>query len=172
MSATLVPTSSCLEAQRATLEPVPWRDLHAVPPAELRAYIESLEAACLERPESAALRVCLGLAHAVNLDVYKSMDALEAAIEMDPTSFWAQLKYAELHLRLRALIVAERETEKALDLAQNAWQLAVARRQLQTARALNRASTRNVTFDRPLIAPSLVLAGMLALTVVGMTWKW
>ena len=43
------------------------------------------------------------MAHAVNYDVYKSMDALEDARTVDPENFWAQLKYAELHYRLRAL---------------------------------------------------------------------
>jgi hypothetical protein len=171
MSATMFHTSAALDAQRASIPPVPWRDLHEVPAGELRDYIKALEAACLERPGSADLRTCLGLAHAVNLDVYKSMDALEEAIRIEPTHFWAQLKYGELQLRLRALVAAERETAKAVHLAGNAWQLAVARRQLQTIRSLARHSTRNVVFDRPLLTPTLVLAGMLALTFVGMTWR-
>ena len=70
---------------------------------ELAVYIRTLELACLEQPQSADLRTCLGMAHAVNYDVYKSMDALEAATRVDPTHFWAQLKYAELQYRLRAL---------------------------------------------------------------------
>ena len=53
------------------------------------------------------------MAHAVNYDVYKSMDALEDARAVDPDNFWAQLKYAELHYRLRALNRAEEETRKA-----------------------------------------------------------
>ena len=57
------------------------------------------------------------MAYAVNYDVYKSMDALELAVSIDPTHFWAQLKYGELQYRLRALLVAEKETAKALDLA-------------------------------------------------------
>jgi hypothetical protein len=171
MSATLLHASAALEAQRASLPPVPWRDLQAVPAGELKEYIQALEAACLDQPQSADLRTCLGLAHAVNLDVYKSMDALEDAIRIEPTHFWAQLKYGELQLRLRALVAAERETAKAVHLARNAWQLAVARQQLRTIRAMARASTRNVVFDRPLLTPSLVLVGMIALTFVGMTWR-
>jgi hypothetical protein len=37
------------------------------------------------------------------------MDALEAAVALDPGNFWAQLKYSELHYRLRALNKAEDE---------------------------------------------------------------
>ncbi len=50
------------------------------------------------------MRTCLGMAYAMNYDVYKSMDALEDAVELDPQHFFAQLKYAELHYRLRALV--------------------------------------------------------------------
>src|SRR5215813_12389829 len=126
MSAELVKTSPQLRARLQAIPPVPWRDPHAVSPEELRGYIQTLEAACLENPQSADLRTCLGMAHAVNYDVYRSMDALEAARRLDPTHFWAQLKYAELQYRLRALPLAEEEAKKAMDLAQNGWHLALA----------------------------------------------
>ena len=170
MSAELVRTSAKLQAQLQSIPPVPWRDPHTVPSAELQAYIQTLEAACLENPRSADLRTCLGMAYAVNYDVYKSMDALEAATSIDPTHFWAQLKFAELQYRLRALNLAEAESMKALELAQNTWQLSLARKQLQEIRSLNRASTRNVTWDKPLTIPALVLVAMVMLTIAAMTW--
>jgi cytochrome c-type biogenesis protein CcmH/NrfG len=170
MSAELVKTSPRLQAQLQAIPPVPWRDLQSVPAGELRRYIETLEAACLENPASADLRTCLGLAYAVNYDVYKSLDALETATKLDPAHFWAQLKYAELHYRLRALPRAEQEAARALDLAQNGWHLALARKQLQEIRALNRVSTRNITLDKPLMLPALVLSGMVTLVFIGMTW--
>ena len=170
MSAELVKTSVKLQAQLQSIPPVPWRDPQSVSPEDIRGYIQTLEAACLESPQSADLRTCLGMAHAVNYDVYKSMDALEAATTLDPTHFWAQLKFAELQYRLRALVLAEKETLKAVDLAQNTWQLSLARRQLQEIRALNRASTRNVTWDKPLTIPALVLSAMVVLMFVVMTW--
>ena len=64
--------------------PVPWRDPHTVPQGELTSYIRALEQACLDHPASADLRTVLAMAHAVNYDVYKSMDALEAATAIDP----------------------------------------------------------------------------------------
>ena len=84
------------------------------------------------------------MAHAVNYDVYKSMDALEDARTIDPDNFWAQLKYAELHYRLRALNRAEEETRRAADLATNPFQLAMARQQMKEIRALQHTSVRNV----------------------------
>src|SRR5258708_4000647 len=134
----------------AALPPVPWRDPHPVSPHELTAYIQNLEEACLATPQSADLRTCLGMAHAVNYDVYKSMDALEEACAVDPENFWAQLKYAELHYRLRALNRAEQETRRAMDLASNPVQLALARKQMQEIRTLKHSCIRNVEWNKPL----------------------
>jgi cytochrome c-type biogenesis protein CcmH/NrfG len=155
----------------AALPPVPWRDPHSVSPHELTAYIQKLEEACLANPQSADLRTCLGMAHAVNFDVYKSMDALEEACAVDPENFWAQLKYAELHYRLRALNRAEQETRRAADLATNAFQLALARKQLQDIRTLKHGCVRNVEWTKPLTVPAVVLSAMLALMFVAMMWK-
>ena len=54
---------------------VPWRDPHTVSPAELSRHIQRLEQACLDNPRSADLRTCLGMAYAVNYEVYKSIGA-------------------------------------------------------------------------------------------------
>ena len=158
-------------ASQPSLPAIPWRDAHTVSSAELKDYIQKLEQACLDNPRSADLRTCLGMAHAVNYDVYKSMDALEAATSIDPEHFWAQLKYAELHYRLRALPRAEEETIKAANLAQNAWQLSVARKQLQEIRKLKHESVRNVDWNKPLTVPALVFSAMIVVLFVAMTWK-
>jgi hypothetical protein len=153
-----------------SLPPVPWRDPHSVPPEALSQYIQRLEQACLDRPHSADLRTCLGMAYAMNFDVYKSMDALEAARAIDSSHFWAQMKYAELHYRLRTLRRAEEETLKAIELAENVWQLGVARRQLQEVRRLSRDSARNVHWTKPLTTPALILSAMIVLLFVVMMW--
>lgn len=157
-------------APRPSLPPVPWRDPHTVKPDELSAYIDRLEQACLENPRSADLRTCLGMAHAMNFDVYKSMDALEEARVLDTTNFWAQMKYAELHYRLRTLVRAEEETLKAIELAENPWQLGIARRQLQEIRRLTREGARHVNWTKPLAPPAIVLSLMLIVTFVVMLW--
>jgi hypothetical protein len=150
---------------------LPWRDPHTVPPGELLAHIARLEQACLDSPRSADLRTCLGMAYAVNYDVYKSMDALAAAVALEPTHFWAQLKFAELHYRLRALPFAEEETLKAVQLARNPWELNVAREQLREIRNLLHHSTRNVAWTKPLTMPIVVLSVMVALAFAGMVWR-
>ncbi|MEP7307087.1 MAG: hypothetical protein ABJA98_16365 [Acidobacteriota bacterium] len=172
MSAELVKPTAAIQARLQSIPPVPWHDPQSVAPEALAGYIQTLEAACLENPRSADLRTCLGIAYAVNYDVYKSMDALELAVSLDPTHFWAQLKYGELQYRLRALMVAEKETAKALALAENGWQFALARKQLQEIRSMSRDSIRNVAWTKPLTMPALTLVAMMVLTFVGMSWKW
>jgi hypothetical protein len=100
------------------------------------------------------------MAYAMNYDVYKSMDALEAAVLLDGTHFFAQMKYAELFYRLRALPRAEEETLKAVNLAQNGWELSIAKRQLQEIRRLIREGTQKPEWNKPLKTPALVLLGM------------
>jgi hypothetical protein len=160
-----------LEPRGDALPPVPWRDPYSVSPGDLAAYIKQLEAACLANPQSADLRTCLGMAHAVNYDVYKSMDALEDARAVDPENFWAQLKYAELHYRLRALNRAEEETRRAADLAANPYQLMLARKQMKDIRELKHSCIRNVEWTRPLLVPTLALAGMMVAVFAVMMWK-
>jgi hypothetical protein len=111
------------------------------------------------------------MAHAVNYDVYKSMDALEEARAIDPDNFWAQLKYAELHYRLRALNRAEAETRRAAELAVNPFQLAIARKQMKDIRELQHSSVRNVEWTKSLVMPTLVLSAMLGLIFVVMIWR-
>jgi hypothetical protein len=152
--------------------PVPWRDPHTVSPAELKEYIEFLEKACEEHPRSADVRTCLGVAYAMNYEVYKSMDALEAAVGLDETHFFAQMKYSELLYRLRALERAEEETVKAVKLAGNGWELSLARKQLQDIRQKRREGTQKPTWDKPLKMPALALLGLIiVLSFVVVIWK-
>jgi hypothetical protein len=153
------------------LPPVPWRDPHTVSPEDLAGYIQHLERACAENPHSADLRTCLGMAHAMNYDVYRSMDALEAAVNLEPANFWAQVKYAELHYRLRALVVAERETLKAIDLASNAWELSLARKMLQEIRTLARSGTQKPEWTKPLTQPVLALVGMMVILTLMVVFR-
>jgi hypothetical protein len=139
---------------------LPWRDPHTVSPEKLAEIIRSLEDASLQNPHSASVRTCLGMAHAMNYDVYKSMDALEAAVQLEPDHFFAQLKYAELHYRIRALVKAEQETLKALDLATNGWELSIARNQLREIRKLMREGTQKPEWTKPLARPALYLVAM------------
>lgn len=149
------------ELERVPL--VPWKDPSTVSPAELAGYITMLERAVEANPESADLRTCLGMAYAMNYEVYKSMDSLETAVNLAPKHFFAQLKYAELYYRLRALERAEEETVKAVDLSANAWELGVSRRLLLEIRRLRREGTQKPAWTKGLASPAVALAGMFIL---------
>lgn len=150
---------------------LPWRDPHTVSPEKLVDYIRTLENACFDNPSSAGLRTCLGMAYAMNYDVYKSMDALEAAIQLEPDHFFAQLKYAELHFRLRALVRAEQEALKALDLASTAWEFSTARVLLQEIRKLAREGTQKPEWTKPLTNPAFCLLAMIAVLCFAVYFK-
>ena len=145
------------------LPAIPWRDPHLVSPQQLAEYIGALEHACEKSPRNADLRTCLGIAHAMNYDAYKSMDALELARELDSSSFWAQFKYAELHYRLRILLIAEQETIRAIDLAGSIMELQTARNQLTAIRALKNNGVVRPTWAKSLVAPAV---GLLLMTTV------
>jgi len=150
--------------------PVPWRDPHTVSPAQLKEYIGFLEKACAEHPDSADLHTCLGMAYAMNYQAEKSMDTLEAAVQLDETHFFAQLKYSELLYRLRALPRAEQETLKAVNLAGNPWELSLARKQLQEIRRLIREGTQKPEWNKTLRKPSLALMIMMIVFTLGMVF--
>jgi hypothetical protein len=103
------------------------------------------------------------MAYAMNFEAYKSMDALEAAVTLEPHNFYAQLKYSELLYRLRALPRAEEDTLKALELAGSAWEISLARKQLLEIRRLIREGTQKPAWTKPLTMPVAVLALVLIL---------
>jgi hypothetical protein len=170
MAAELVVASGALAPRPAQEYPaVPWRDPQTVSRLDLAQYISDLERRCQETPNSPVLWTCLGMAHAVNYDVVKSDSALETATEVDPTNFWAWLKYGELHYRLRTLDRAEAETLKAVDLAENPFQLSMARKQLKEIRAMNPQRVRR---DVPAwaLGRALFLTGLAICAVMVMLW--
>ena len=147
-------------AEPARIPAIPWRDPQSVSKEELAIHIHSLERACRDNPQSADLRTCLGMAYAMNYDVYKSMDVLERAVDLDGTHFFAQFKLSELYYRLRALPKAEEETLRAVHLARNGWELALARKQLQEIRRLIREGTQKPAWVKSLKMPALTFAAM------------
>jgi tetratricopeptide (TPR) repeat protein len=174
-------TTTILQPRPGTLVPgqrpnplpaIPWRDPHSVPPEKLAEFIAALQQACAENPDNADLHTCLGMAHAMNYDVYRSMDALEGARRIEPENFLAQFKYAELYYRLRALDKAEAETKLALELAGTNWELALARRQLTEIRRLRREGTQKPTWTKSLKVPAIgFVVLVMAISWFFMVWK-
>ena len=172
MTAELVPIEREVVVGAGSPAPLlPWRDPHAVPPEDLAAHIAALELACERNPKSVTLRTCLGMAHAMNFDIYKSMDALETAVRLDSGNFWARQKLAELWYRLRALNRAEEETLKAVELAGNWFELSTARRQLQEIRRLKREGAQKPEWTASLRVPAALLGGTAVIAVLAGFWK-
>lgn len=148
---------------------VPWLDPQEADKEELVSYIDALERTVKQYPDSPAAWTCLGVAHAVNYDVPKSMEALETATGVAPQNFWARLKYAELHYRLRALDRAEEETKKALQLAENPLQLALARKQLKEIRQIH--YRRVLTTAPSRVGQAVFVTGLLAFAVLAVFFR-
>ncbi len=148
------------------LPAIPWRDPHSVSPEKLAEVIASLKEACALSPKDADVRVCLGMAYAMNYEVYNSMDILEEARTLEPTNFLAQFKYAELNFRLRALARAEEETRRALELATNHWELAQARHQLSEIRRMLREGTMKPEWSKSFLIPVVCLGFIMGVVVV------
>jgi hypothetical protein len=74
----------------------------------------------------------------VDLQAQQAMEELRIAVELAPDSFVARLKYGELLMRLRICQRAAEETHKAAQLAANAAQSEMARRQAATIRTMLR----------------------------------
>lgn len=108
------------------------------------------------------------MAYAANSELYKSLDALELAVKLDDTDYYAQLKYGELLYRLRVLGPAEEETLKALELAADGHEFNAARRQLARVRRLRGNRAMPGDFAGPLRAPALMLLTVLAVV----TWTF
>jgi hypothetical protein len=163
---------SLIAVGAARLPALPWRDPQSVPPEKLAELIVSLKQACAREPQNAALRTCLGMAHAMNYDVYASMAALEAAIAIAPRDFLARLKYGELFYRLRVRNRAEKETLCALELACSRSELSLARKQLAQIRQLDKGGASRPEWTKSLRLPATALVALLfAVAFVYMFWK-
>jgi len=151
---------------------LPWRDPHSVPPEKLAEFIASLREACTKNPHNADLRTCLGIAYAMNYEVYPSMDALEEARRIEPDNFFAQLKYSELLFRLRVIDRAEEETLTALNLAGNNWEMSLARKQLSEIRRLKHKGMTRPRWTKSLKASAIAcLFLLLGISWMYMVWK-
>ncbi len=171
---TIEPRQAALAPHSGTscLPALPWRDPHSMPQEKLAEFIASLNEACIHNPQSVDLRTCLGIAYAMNYDVYRSMDALEEATRLDPQNFFAQLKYSELFYRLRVIDRAETETLRALELATNGWEMTLARRQLSEVRRLRRKGLTRPEWTKSLRSSVIVFLLLLAgVSFLYMVWK-
>ncbi|HUL49487.1 MAG TPA: hypothetical protein VLT79_05660 [Gemmatimonadales bacterium] len=111
-------------------------DPHLLEPAERKTLVDELRAAVESYPQVSDLRVLLGMALCVDLDVQQAIEELRTAVQLEPTSYIAQLKAGELWMRLRVMPKAEEHTRQARLLARNPAQAELARRQAAKLREM------------------------------------
>ena len=115
-----------------------FRDPRVLEPHERGNLIAQLRKAVDLAPYVAEVRVLLGMALCVDLQVQDALEELREAARVAPDSFIARLKFGELLMRLRICGQATEETHQAALLASNAAQSELARKQAATIRVMTR----------------------------------
>src|SRR6266496_2690847 len=113
------------------------------------ALIDQLRECVSRHPQVSELRVLLGIALCVNLDVHPAIEELKQSVKLSPNSFIAQLKLGELWMRLRVVDQAEEHTRLAALLAQNLAQADLARKQAATIRTMKREGIERGGYKSP-----------------------
>ena len=129
-------------------------DPRVLVPVERTELVEGLRESVAAYPEVADLRVLLGMALCVNLDVQEAMEELREGVRLAPNSYVAQLKMGELWMRLRVCKKAEEHTRRAALLAQNGAQVELARRQAAAIREMLRQGIERGGYRGPFAALS------------------
>jgi hypothetical protein len=125
-------------------------DPHILEPTERGQLVTELRRAATLFPDVAEVRVLLGMALCVNLEVQDAIEELTTAVRLAPDSFIAQLKMGELWMRLRVADKAEAHTHRAARLARNMAQAELARRQAATLRTMRRQGIERGGYKSPL----------------------
>jgi tetratricopeptide (TPR) repeat protein len=115
-----------------------FRDPYLLEPSDRTDLIADLRDAVALAPETAELRVLLGMALCVNLEAQEALEELRESVRLAPDSFIAHLKFGELLMRLRVCDQAAEETRMAAELASSSLQSELARRQAAGLRTMQR----------------------------------
>lgn len=124
-------------------------DPNVLEKGEKSALASQLKDCVAKFPEVSELRVLLGMALCVNLDVHPAIEELKESVRLAPNSFIAQLKLGELWMRLRIVDKAEEHTRIAALLAQNFAQSDLARKQAATIRTMKREGIERGGYTSP-----------------------
>lgn len=126
-----------MPAATRTLERM-FRDPRVLEPHERQDLVAHLRQAVELAPQLPEVRVLLGMALSVDLQAQEAMEELRTAVNQAPDCFIARLKFGELLMRLRICDQAVEHTHRAAQLAVNAPQSEMARRQAAQIRTMMR----------------------------------
>lgn len=116
-----------------------FRDPYLLEKTERTELIRELRQTVALQPKVSELRVLLGMALCVDLQVQPALEELREAVKIAPDNFLARLKFGELLMRLRICEQAAEETRTAANLAVNPVQSELARRQAASIRAMRQS---------------------------------
>lgn len=100
-------------------------------------------------PESAEARIFLGLANALNCDIYPALDELEKATELQPDSFAAHFTLAQLNFKLRIPEKGYAAAREALRCATSPEHRAILTQLLKEERERERNGIARPSFSKP-----------------------
>ena len=124
-------------------------DPYVLGECERAEMVAQLRESVSAHPEVAELRVLLGMALCVNLEVQEALEELGEGVRLAPDNFIAHLKMGELLMRLRVCKKAEKHTRQAALLARNLAQAELARRQAAAIRTMLREGIERGGYQSP-----------------------
>jgi tetratricopeptide (TPR) repeat protein len=134
----ILPLEAVISANTRTHLARMFRDPSVLDSGERADLVLQLREAVSLEPQIAPLRVLLGMALCVNLEVQEALEELRYAVQLDPGNFIARLKLGELLMRLRICSEAAEHTHVASQLAGSSIEAEMARRQASAIKTMQR----------------------------------
>ena len=126
---------------------------------EAKAAVEALTRAVEQAPEYSDAHVFLGIAHALDNNVYPALDHLEEATRLDEDSFAAHYTLAQLNFKLRIPKTGYEAAERARQTAMTIEQRKLLTNLLREEKAREKNGIARPLFNKPFSVPALFLAG-------------
>ena len=148
-----------------------FRDPSLLKPEERVELVGQLRDVVTLEPTVPELRVLLGMALCVNLEAQEAIEELREAVRIAPQNFAARLKFGELFMHLCICDQAAEQTRIAAELATNALQSELARKQAAAIRAMRRARIQCAGYRKVLriFTPGLFLRIFRSRTSIAVT---
>lgn len=122
---------------------------------EPKQAVVCLRDALTHAPEYSDGHVGLGIALAMDSQVYPAIDSFSKAAELDPTNFYAHFKLAQFYFKLRVPKKGYQEADKALHCACGPDEKRLVAQILKEERAKEAAGVARPTWDKPFSKHSL-----------------
>jgi Tfp pilus assembly protein PilF len=124
---------------------------------EPRGAIAKLESAVASSPGYSDGYVGLGIAYAMDSQVYPALDSFGKAAEADPASFFAHFKLAQFYFKLRVPKKGYEEASCALRCATTTEEKRLVAQVLKEERTREAGGVRRPTWNKPFSSKSIVL---------------